>query len=354
MSSTDDDRPRRSQPDRDSFYDKHAHQAGVVTGSGAASSPPTDLTEGSSAGLPEAVVLGDGSAGLPTVEINRADVPAATRTDVRTESDVVVTEPFVDVDDATSGLDEAPPRRRLSEHFTEEPLPYVEPTHTVPLEIDDDVALAQPPAAYSAVPATTHGASADDHVFASTGRGTIDLGLLILRIVVGLIFVFHGLQKLTTWGWVNGMGVDGFAGFLANNAAGQDAGLGFNSSAVHTLSLAGGVTETVAGILLILGLLTPIAGAGALGVMIVAITYLVTLAGGFSFFAGAGGFEFEYLLAAAVIAIILCGPGAYSVDRRWSWSRRPAWGSVAWLVIAIAAAVAVWIVFNGVNPLHGH
>lgn len=349
MSSTDDARQRRPQPDRDSFYDKHANQPGVVTGSRVASGSPDDLPD---------VVIEDGSAGLPTVEITSAEVPSVTRTDVRTESDVVVTEPFADIDDTETGLDDDAPRRRLSEHFTEEPLPYVEPTHTTPLEIDDEVAALAPAAAYSEAAysgaAVSDPIAPDDHAVVAARRGTIDLGLLILRAVVGLIFLLHGLQKLTTWGWVNGMGVDGFAGFLANSAAGQDAGLGFTSSAVHTLSLVGGITETAAGVLLILGLLTPVAGAAALGVMIVAITYLVTLAGGFSFFAGAGGFEFEYLLAAAVTAVILCGPGAYSADRRWSWSRRPAWGSAAWLVIAIAAAVAVWIIFNGANPLHGH
>ena len=76
--------------------------------------------------------------------------------------------------------------------------------------------------------------------------------------------------------------------------------------------------------------------------------------GGVWFFAADGmgnGLEFEIMLAVAAIAVILTGPGLYSFDRRWGWSRRPAWGSAAWLVIGIGVAVAVWMVFNGANPL---
>ncbi|GAC56151.1 hypothetical protein GOHSU_04_00200 [Gordonia hirsuta DSM 44140 = NBRC 16056] len=345
MSSPDDARaPRRPQPDRDSFYDKHARNpAPVVTG-------PGDDTE-----LPETVILDTGDDTLPTVEINRVDSAPVTRTDVRTESTAVVTEPFTDTDDDVTDADEAARRRRIAEHLTADPLPYIEPQSTAPLPAADDVEPIVADSSYDI--ADTPVAAPAGPVEVSDGpgrRGTADLGLLVLRVVVGILFVMHGLQKLTQWSWVDGMGVDGFAGFLANNAAEQDATLGFSADATHALAIAGGFTETIAGVFLILGLLTPIAAAAGLGVMIVAITYRVTLAGGFSFFAGSGGLEYEYLIAAACIAIILTGAGLYSLDRRWGWSWRPAWGSAAWLIIAIAAAVAIWVVFNGANPLAGH
>ena len=91
-----------------------------------------------------------------------------------------------------------------------------------------------------------------------------------------------------------------------------------------------------------------------LSAILVAMTYKVTLAGGLWFFAADGdgsGVELEVVLAAAVAALILTGPGTYSFDRRWGWSRRPAWGSAGWLIVGIGVAIAVWIIFNGANPL---
>lgn len=318
--------------------------------------------------LPETVILSDGDDALPTVQINQTDAEpvekaetkpprsSATRTDVRTESVPVVTEPFVDVDDDTTDEAVAAQKRRAAEHLTADPLPYIEPAHTAPFEADDQVLPSEPAAAYSEVPAGVHGY--DDPATAAVvtepvRRGTIDLGLLILRVVVGLVFFFHGLQKLTAWSWLDGFGIDGFAAFLANNAAGADASLGFNPDVTRTLAIVGGISETVGGALLILGLLTPIAGSAVLGVIIVAATYKATLAGGLWFFSGqgGGGIEYEVVLAAAAVALILCGPGTYSIDRQWGWARRPAWGSAAWLIIAIAAAIAIWVVFNGSNPL---
>lgn len=436
MSSTDDVRPpRRPQPDRDSFYDRHARRpaptpaatgddlpetiilpgtAGAqlptvefsqkqarhaapepaaarrtapesaAAGPAAAESvPPTPMTAGAAtsddAPVAETPATRAFSAVPPTAETPTtvpptADTPtvvtplpdsfgtgqapaepsatgraAATRTDVRTVTDTVVTEPFADTDDERDEA-AAAQKRRAAEHLTEDPLPYIEPQHTAPLVIDDGVPASVPSAAYSDVPAGAYSDYDDAPAGAApVRRGTLDLGLLILRVVVGLVFFFHGLQKLTTWR--GGFGVDGFAGYLTNSA---DPSLGFKSDAAHTLALVGGLSETIGGVLLVLGLLTPIAGSAVLGVIIVALTYKATLAGGLWFFAGQGGgngLEYEIVLAAAAIAIILCGSGTYSLDRRWGWSRRPAWGSVAWLIIAIAGAVAIWIVFNGANPL---
>lgn len=282
---------------------------------------------------------------------------AVTRTDLRTADDVVVTEPFADLDLDDADAEDAEQRRRAAEHLTEEPLPYIEPAPTAALAYGETVDTAS---ASSTVAATSVAAGSgvaaydvDDDYDDDPARGTLDLGLLVLRVTVGIAFLLHGLQKLTTWEWLHGMGIDGFAIFLSSGN-GNDQIIGFNADMAQNLALAGGITETVAGVLLILGLLTPVAGAAALGVIAVAITFRVTLAGGFAYFAGAGGFEYEYLLAAAAIALILCGPGLYSIDRNWGWARRPAWGSVAWLIIAIAAAVGVWVAFNGSNPFARH
>ncbi|WP_448221531.1 DoxX family membrane protein [Gordonia iterans] len=369
MTSSDDTPPpRRPRPDRDSFYDKHARN-----------NPAKSVVDGGDA-LPDAVILpSDAETALPTVEITNPetdvmkeidamraaaagspDTPqpertGSTRTDVRSTTDAVVTEPFADTDHDNDRAERAQ-ARSTAEHLTEDPLPYIEPQPTAQLEVDDDVRAATSSAAYSdaapladypaePVPATGEGEPV-------VRRGTIDLGLLILRVVVGLVFLGHGLQKLT--GWWGGPGIDGFASFLSQSFPGGDPSLGFNPDLARTLALVTGLTETIGGALLILGLLAPVAGAGLFGVILVAIMYRMTLSGGFYFFATDAhgtGLEFELTLAAAVLALTLCGPGTYSLDRRWGWARRPAWGSAGWVIVAIAAAVAAWIVFNGSNPL---
>ncbi|MCK0438018.1 DoxX family membrane protein [Gordonia alkaliphila] len=408
MSSSDDARPaRRPQPDRDSFYDKHARPksrpaadpvvdddvpATTIINTGDDDLPTVQIQSAADATVPDA---GDGASDAgsshgtvvagsshgktvagktfakdtvdeDTVDEDTVDEDTgttetaavrSTRTDVRSDSDTVVTEPFVDVEDDANDETVAAQKRRAAEHLTEEPLPYIEPQPTTPLDWDDVTAVPAAASAYADEPVAPvvdeHRELDQDADTAPVGRGTADLGLLILRVVVGIVFVMHGLQKLTTWTWLDGFGIDGFAAFLANTAPGADANLGFDPDVTRTLALLGGLTETIGGAFLILGLITPIAGSAVLGVILVATAYKMTLAGGVWFFTsqGGGGVEYEFVLAAAAVALILCGPGTYSFDRQWGWSRRPAWGSAAWLIIAIAAAVAVWVVFNGSNPL---
>ena len=86
-------------------------------------------------------------------------------------------------------------------------------------------------------------------------RGTTDLGLLVLRVAVGVILAAHGVQKLFgIWG---GPGIDGFARYLQN---GNDPSVGFQRF-TKVLSIGTGVIELGGGAMLVLGLLTPIAAA---------------------------------------------------------------------------------------------
>ncbi|CAM3815726.1 DoxX family protein [Tsukamurella strandjordii] len=176
-------------------------------------------------------------------------------------------------------------------------------------------------------------------------RGTTDLGLLVLRVAVGVILAAHGAQKLFgIWG---GPDIDGFAKYLQNS---PDPSLGFERF-TKVIAVATGVVELGGGAMLVLGLLTPIAAAGAVGVMLSATLFkLTTLGQGIVFFAPKG-VEYELLLMFASVAILLTGPGKLSLDFNRGWARRPYIGSVVWLIIAIAAAVTVWILLNGANPL---
>ncbi len=192
---------------------------------------------------------------------------------------------------------------------------------------------------------------AADHTQAAEGtetrRGTLDVGLLVLRAAVGAAALAHGLQKL--FGWWNGPGLDGFEDFLVNAA---DPSIGFDSSAAGWLSVLGAVSEAAGGALLILGLLTPVAASAVLGVMLVAATFKVTLAGGLWYFTGSGvGIEYEVTLICAALAILLTGPGRLALDYGRGWTTRPLWGSLGLVVVSVAAAVTIWVLFNGTNPL---
>src|SRR5438128_11216756 len=86
----------------------------------------------------------------------------------------------------------------------------------------------------------------------------MDLGLLLLRLTVGLTLAAHGAQKL--FGWFAGPGLDATGTILET--------LGFHPGRRHALMA--GLVEADGGLLLALGWLTPIAAAVALSVMFVA------------------------------------------------------------------------------------
>lgn len=170
------------------------------------------------------------------------------------------------------------------------------------------------------------------------GRGTLDLGLLALRLAVGGTLLVHGLQKLT--GVWNGPGLGGFEETLA--------GAGFEQA--RLLAILGSIGEVAGGALLILGLVTPLAAASVLAVMINAWAFRQIAEPGLEYFAPSGT-EYETLLGVCAGVIILTGPGRISLDGRRGWATRPFIGSFVALLIGIAAGVCIWIFLNGANPL---
>ena len=152
----------------------------------------------------------------------------------------------------------------------------------------------------------------------------MDIGLLILRSVVGLSLAAHGAQKL--FGWFGGYGLDGTGQFMET--------LGFHPGRHHA-ALAG-LTETGGGVLLALGLLTPLGAALVASVMLVA-TITVHLKNGF--FAGGGGYEYNLVLAAAAVSLAFSGPGLLSIDALLGYSFSGAlWGMGA-IVVAVVGAL---------------
>jgi putative oxidoreductase len=158
-----------------------------------------------------------------------------------------------------------------------------------------------------------------------------DLGLLIIRAAVGGIFAAHGAQKV--FGWWGGPGLDTFATNLT--------GMGFRQADV--LSAATAFAELVGGVLVVLGLFTPLAAAALLSVAINAVW--VRWGGGL--FLVNGGYEFELALAAMAAGLTLTGPGRVALDYGRSWFRHPVIFGLLCLMIGVAVAVAVRLVWHG-------
>jgi putative oxidoreductase len=125
------------------------------------------------------------------------------------------------------------------------------------------------------------------------------LGLLLLRVVIGLIVAAHGAQKLL--GWWGGPGMSGWTAAMTRMRIRPAAPWAWLSA----------LSELLGGIGLALGLLTPLPSFGIVAAMLVAIT-LVHWPNGF--WNGKRGYEFNLSLIAPAIAIALTGPGAYSLD----------------------------------------
>lgn len=143
----------------------------------------------------------------------------------------------------------------------------------------------------------------------------MEIGLLLLRMTVGLTLAAHGVQKL--FGWFGGYGLAATGQALET--------LGFHPGRRHAF-MAGSV-ETAAGLLLALGLATPLAAALVFSVMLVAGVSAHVRQG---FFITAGGYEYTLVLGIAGLTLAFTGPGAWSVDALVGASWHGAsWGSAA-------------------------
>jgi putative oxidoreductase len=207
-----------------------------------------------------------------------------------------------------------------------EPLPYVQPGGRHALN------------PYAAEPTEIE---PEAQTRAGDRRGTQDLGLLLLRLAVGAVLITHGLQK--AFGWWGGPGLDGWEESLT--------AMGFQHADILTYVATFG--QIAAGVLLVLGLFTPLAAAGALAYLVTGVLAEAMAAheeARLSAFL-TDGHEYKVFLVCAVAAIILIGPGRYGFDAGRGWARRPFVGSFAALLLGVGAGVAMWVLLNGGNPL---
>jgi putative oxidoreductase len=156
---------------------------------------------------------------------------------------------------------------------------------------------------------------------------SLGTGLLLARLIFGVLMVAHGGQKL--FGWLGGYGIDGTASFFEQ--------LGFRPAKLFVVTAS--VSEVASGILIALGLLGPVGPALLLSVMIVAAVSVHWKGG---LFAGTNGIEVPLLYATGAVALAFTGPGPFSLDTVLGID--PTWTPALKL-----AAVAVGVVGGVVN-----
>jgi putative oxidoreductase len=150
----------------------------------------------------------------------------------------------------------------------------------------------------------------------------MNVGRLVLRVVVGGLFVGHGTQKL--FGWFGGRGPEGTGSMF--ESAGLRPG--------RRNAVAAGTAEAVGGALLTAGFATPFAASALSGVMLSAIRTVHWEKGVWN---TNGGYEYPAVMLATVFALTDSGPGRLSVDHALGRERR----GLLWACAQLAAAAIV-------------
>ena len=169
----------------------------------------------------------------------------------------------------------------------------------------------------------------------TTKQGTVDLdavandvGLLAVRATTGLLLAGHGAQKL--FGWWSPLDFDAIATGFAES--GYTPGVFF--------AWLTGLSELIGGLLLALGLLTPLGCAAAIGVMFNAIVVVHWKAGVWA----PNGYELPLLFGVVALGLAFTGPGRLSLDRGWRWATGGLVPGLVSLGLGLAGALIVMAV----------
>ncbi|MDK4205956.1 DoxX family protein [Corynebacterium pseudodiphtheriticum] len=181
-------------------------------------------------------------------------------------------------------------------------------------------------------------ASAEPVTTVDTRRGTIDLGLFLLRIALSAWLIIQATGTFFTLG-----SHEGIAGLESDFAA-------YNQA--HLVAIAVPSVQLAAGIFLLLGLLAPVAAMLAWIVTGFLVVHELAQAQ-----TGLNVFNWEETLWVPVMAAVLAlvvqftGPGLYALDGARGWARRPLASSWLFMILGIAAVVVAWWLLAGTNPL---
>nr|VDG63839.1 DoxX [Streptococcus thermophilus] len=190
-----------------------------------------------------------------------------------------------------------------------------------------DVEVNDTAAPVEAVPAAP--AAVDPVTQTSAGRGTIDIGLLILRLVLGALLIITSVETFFQLGGNPGLpGLEEqFGGYSYPNIL---------AIALPTLQLA-------AGVFLALGLLTPVAAMLAIAATGFESLHLVAASeNGANAFTWNPAVWLAIVLLGMALSVQFTGPGIFSIDFGRSWARRPMTSSWICGALGIAAAILMW------------
>ena len=160
----------------------------------------------------------------------------------------------------------------------------------------------------------------------------LNWGLLVLRVVVGPVFAFHGYAKI-------------FRGGRLPGTAGWFESIGMKPGPLHARLAAGG--EILTGTCIFLGLLTPFAGLGMVALMSVAFW---TVHRGNGLLVVSGGWEYNLVLGAIGALLGTMGAGELSLDNAIGFDLNGGWGFAVSVVGGIAAAAGLLAVFHDPPP----
>ncbi|ARU46010.1 DoxX family protein [Corynebacterium silvaticum] len=222
-----------------------------------------------------------------------------------------------------------------------QPAPSTSPVVTpAPVSAPATTAFAESPVeqAPAVAPAAPQPEPVDAHAVAvAAKRGTIDFGLLVLRVVFGAWLILDAVQVFFAMG--NSGGINGL----------QDQ---FSSYAyASTLAVAVPAMELAAGVFLVFGLLTPVAAAVATVVTSFLTVHHIASADSLNLIGLNNSIWFAFFLTTISLVLQFTGPGLISFDVSRSWAKRPLASSWVFAVLGIAGAVALWWFGAAVNPL---
>lgn len=158
----------------------------------------------------------------------------------------------------------------------------------------------------------------------------MNAALVILRLTCGLMIMAHGYNHI-------------FGGGKIQGTAGWFASLGMKPGILHAWLAS--VTELGAGVLLVLGLLTPLAAAGLMSVMIVAWV-TAHRSNGFFIFKPGQGWEYVAFIALTALALGALGAGEWSLDDALDITAFDGWkGLLVTLGLGVGGAGSLLAVF---------